>query len=607
MSNSRQQTIFDALFSMDCLRTIGDDGMSYAKCPAHDDTWRSLKITDGKDAPLVQCLNGCSEGQILAALNLASADLKNDIPVIANSSTGAPIVTGQSAVAERLVQMNPGRFMYVASMGWFVYDGRRWDQGNGVAEIQVSQAVVAAARSMIADASLVNEPSRRELMLKIGHRTLSSSAQVAGVVDFVQLHPDVLTRADQLNADPMLFNVMNGTLDLSSGDLLQHDPSDRITRLAGTEYHPGRRSKRWQQFLTEALGDEELIQAVARCFGGMGLSGIIRDHSLPIIHGPGGTGKTTFIDTLATTFGDYAIAAEPDLLLASRSGSSHPTGVMDLLGVRLAFVSETDDGRRMASATVKRLTGGDTIRARKMGKDFVQFRPSHLLALITNHLPTMPAGDDPAVWRRLRVIPFDHIPEQPDKRLGEHLKDELSGVLTWLVEGFADFESHGDDANWPESVMVATSSYRSRSDLLGTFLDARTEKIPDEILPVGWLYNEWKVWLEENAPDVKPGRTGDFAQKLKDRGEEVIAGTGKGARTIIRSRRLIHEESGSRISRGSLVSPENNVLRKEEVIKPREMREPLLTGARCFTCEAKLTKDQIYNNKLECESCEAKL
>ncbi len=606
MSSTPQQTIYDALFSIDHPFTISDNGISFAKCPAHDDKWRSLKVTDGADAPLLQCLKGCSEDQILAALGLASADLEDAGPENVTTPAGNPIVEGQSAVAERVVQRNPGKFMYVPSVGWFVYDGKRWDQGNGVAEMQVEQAVIRAARSMLAEASKVADATMREKLFKLGHRTLSSSAQVAGAVDFVRLHPDVLTRADQLNADPMLFNVMNGTLDLSSGDLLLHDPKDRITRIAGTEYRPEARSKRWDQFLAEALGDGQLIAAVARCFGGMGLSGIVRDHSLPIIHGPGGTGKTTFIDTLATVFGDYAIAAEPELLLANRSGSSHPTGTMDLLGVRLAFVSETDDGRRMASATVKRLTGGDTIRARKMGKDFVQFKPSHLLALITNHLPTMPAGDDPAVWRRLRVIPFDHVPDQPDKRLGERLKNELPGVLTWLVEGFADFERNGDDAGWPQAVIDATSTYRSRSDLLGTFLDERTEKSADATagISTGILYNEWKGWLEANAPDVKPGRTGDFVQKLKDRGETVSANVGKGARTTIRGRSLVYV---SDVSDVSLIPLENTVFRKDESVKTSETSETLLSGARCASCSEKLSKARIYYNKTECESCEAKL
>ena len=96
--------------------------------------------------------------------------------------------------------------------------------------------MVASARGMIADAAAITDRAERDEQMKLASRTLSSSAQVAGVVDFVQIHGGVLVRADQLNADPMLLNVTNGTLDLTTGRLLPHDHRNRITRITGTEY-----------------------------------------------------------------------------------------------------------------------------------------------------------------------------------------------------------------------------------------------------------------------------------------------------------------------------------------------------------------------------------
>ena len=46
-------------------------------------------------------------------------------------------------------------------------------------------------------------------------------------------------------------------------------------------------------------------------------------------------------------------------------------------------------------AAVKRLTGGGTIGARELRNDFIEFTPSHLPFLITNHLPRV-LSDDPA-------------------------------------------------------------------------------------------------------------------------------------------------------------------------------------------------------------------
>ncbi len=56
-------------------------------------------------------------------------------------------------------------------------------------------------------------------------------------------------------------------------------------------------------------------------------------------------------------------------------------------GRRLVLVHETDSGRCLAEGTVKRLTGGDVIKARRMREDFWEFTPSHLLVMVTNHRP----------------------------------------------------------------------------------------------------------------------------------------------------------------------------------------------------------------------------
>ena len=53
-----------------------------------------------------------------------------------------------------------------------------------------------------------------------------------------------------------------------------------------------------------------------------------------------------------------------------------------------------------------------------MRENFVEFEPSHTPALVTNHLPKV-SGDDPALWARLRVVPFDVV--IPDDEQDGHL------------------------------------------------------------------------------------------------------------------------------------------------------------------------------------------
>ena len=282
------------------------------------------------------------------------------------------------------------------------------------------------------------------------------------------LHP-FATAVDQLDSDPYLFNVRNGTLDLRTGQLRPHNPDDLITKIAGCGYEPDATSTTFDKFLADVLPDEEVRRFVARILG-HALVGKVVEHLLAIFTGTGANGKSTIIETAMAVLGDYAIAVEHDLLVEHSGTSVHTTGQADLLGVRLAVCSETDDGRRLAAATVKRLTGGDKIRARRMRQDNIQFAPSHTVVMVTNHKPTV-AGDDPALWRRLRIVPFDVIiPDQDqDRTLKEKLALELPAVLAWIVNGHADWHRNG--LAEPAAVTTATATYQASSDVLGRFFD----------------------------------------------------------------------------------------------------------------------------------------
>ncbi|WP_237072122.1 DNA primase family protein [Mycobacterium avium] len=363
---------------------------------------------------------------------------------------------GQARIAYRIAERYDGQLLHVAGIGWHLWDGSRWaydDRGNA------KRAVLKELRRALAE-SLDDKELRADV------RKCESATGVAGVLDLAAaLEPFAATVRD-LDADTHLLNVANGTLDLHTLELRPHEPADRITKLCRGAYHPNTESPSWTAFLARVLPDADVRGFLQRLVG-VGLLGEVREHVLPILTGVGANGKSVFDKAIRYALGDYACTAEPDLFM-HRDGA-HPTGEMDLRGVRWAVVSESDKDRRLAEATMKRLTGGDTIRARRMRQDFVEFTPSHTPLLITNHLPKV-SGDDAAVWRRLRVVPFTEvIPEdEQDRELDARLQLEADGVLAWAIAGYRDYLARGLDE--PHSVRDATDTYHRNSDAIGRFI-----------------------------------------------------------------------------------------------------------------------------------------
>lgn len=418
---------------------------------------------------------------------------------------------GQARMAYRLADAYGDKLMFVYGIGWHTWDGKRWiEDHHGKAK----RAVLDVLRSALAD-SLGDKQLDRDV------RRCESAAGVAGVLELAAaLEPFAFTVAD-LDNDPYLLNTAGGTLDLRTLTVTEHNPRDRITKVTRGAYLPGSAGATWSKFLERVLPDED-VRGFLQRLAGVGLLGVVVEQVLGILTGTGANGKSVFYGALGHALGDYASVAEPDLFM-HREGA-HPTGEMDLRGVRWVVVSESDKDRRLAEATMKRLTGGDEIKARRMRQDFVSFRPSHTPILVTNHLPKV-SGDDPALWRRMRVVPFEVVipPEERDPHLTEQLQLEADAILTFAVEGYRDYVSRrGLDE--PESVTVATDDYQKASDAIARFIDECCLINPHAYTTTADAHDRWNRWAMEDG--TEPMSQKAFGQALDRRGYPAVKSTG---------------------------------------------------------------------------------
>lgn len=365
-----------------------------------------------------------------------------------------------------------------ANRCWRIWDGKRWAADSSLHMLKLAAQT---ARNIMQEAASASAPATtdsHDIRKSLAAWAIKSESRdrLAAMIEVAKSQDGIAVDATSFDADIMLFNCLNGTLDLKSGILRPHKKSDLLTKLSKVEYRKGATCPRWERFLKDATGnDSDVIRFLQRAAGYI-LTGSTSEEKMFLIYGGEASGKTTFLESLRAILGDYGVTIDPAMLTKAshtrQSGAASPD-VARLAGVRLAAGSELEQGRELSHGLAKSLTGGETITARQLYAGYADFFPQFKIMLALNHCPKANA-DDGAIWRRLTRIAFDKtVPvEKRDKTLKPYLRDSKGGasaVLAWAVEGCLAWQRHG--LVIPDAVQRSTDNYRNESDPIHTFFE----------------------------------------------------------------------------------------------------------------------------------------
>ena len=386
----------------------------------------------------------------------------------------------------RLNYYMQGKYRYVTGLGWFFWDGSRY--------------VLDADKSIIQIASEAVNPAKGLSLGKEGDKWIQVSQNKDRLLNAIAISatsPEILIQSIDLDAEVNNLCTPGGIVNLQTGEIRPAVKGLDINTRQTSVTPAAIGTPKWTQFLRDTIEDDDRIAYVQELFGAA-LFGDSRYHVLPVFVGSGANGKSTLVSIMEGILNDYA-ATMPENFLLDTTGNAHPTDIARLRGVRFAVAQETRPDGKFNESRVKMLTGGDVLSARFMGQNFFDFKPTHTLFMAVNHLPEVKSGGD-GFWRRLRKIDFRKTiaPEKRKEGLAQELiAEEGPGILQWMIEGAVRVSNQG--FNEPESVKIATQSYRHEEDHIAKFLEEKTIVADGATAGRNVVYNAYRDWCMENG------------------------------------------------------------------------------------------------------------
>lgn len=402
----------------------------------------------------------------------------------------------------RLNYWMQGEYRHVTDVGWHRWDGSRYVNDK--------------EKSIIQTAIDALQPAKNFEMSSAGKKWIEASQnkdRLNNAIAISATDQEILIPAIELDAEANNLCTPDGIVNLLTGEIRPAVKGVDLNTRQTSVTPRAMATPLWDTFLKETIEDTDRIMYVQELFGAS-LFGDSRFHVLPVFVGTGANGKSTIIDVISGILNDYA-ATMPENFLLDTTGSAHPADIARLRGVRLAVASETRPDGKFNESRVKMLTGGDTLSARFMGQNFFDFKPTHTLFMAVNHLPEVKSGGD-GFWRRLRKIDFRKtiaVEKRKEGLAGKLVTEEGAGILQWMIDGAVRVSTQG--FNEPESVKMATQSYRHEEDHIAKFLDEKTLLADAAVVTKVSLYNAYREWCAENGE--KPITQNALGREVKGR------------------------------------------------------------------------------------------
>lgn len=386
---------------------------------------------------------------------------------------------------------------------WMIYDEQTgiWVKSNDVDLRGEIQAYMAKCFSEVESSGTFSERVAAESLLR-----LSTAKRV---VEWLQSETRTLPSVFDLQKD--LIVVANGVVSLRTSELLPFSPNYLFTRRIAHDYIPDAKNE-WTDLALGCLNEDALGQF--KVLAGQALTGHQPSRStIHFLYGGGSNGKSTILDLLAETAGDYGGMPKKEVLL---KGSGNQFSSISFKGIRQAVIEELPDERFLDGGVVRDLAGTKRMRGEHKGKDSEEFEVNATIFISFNNRPQV-SETAHGVWRRLKLFTFpftyhetekniktakDRLQHPMLKDLHEKSEDAVVAFLAWRIEGAREWYENGcRDAEDAPSVAADSLQWRLGNDQLAAWFNEHMKADPKGFVLVDDLLDDFNRWRNSRKTD----------------------------------------------------------------------------------------------------------
>ena len=278
-------------------------------------------------------------------------------------------------------------------------------------------------------------------------------------------------------------------------------------------------------FLDICTGSEIKKQYLQKILGYFLTGNVTLGRTFYIFYGEGKNGKSAIIEIIGEIFSHYCKAMESSIIIkkgAKNAGQASPEMEVLDYGLRLALLSETNEGDTLNEVLIKNITGYDPISYRPLYGKNKNFRSEAKLCMLTNHKPYFKLST--SMIDRIRFLDFksrfgneepkldvngnkiDKNYYKANPELVVQLKTIFKEyVLLWMVNGSKKFFEDGH-MNVPDDAQLINEnmSYINEMDLYKRFTDECLDVDPSAKVLCSLVNDRYKKFCtDEGIPPIK--------------------------------------------------------------------------------------------------------